>query len=231
MFNTAPRKLYRQPLAALAVIIFVLAPALTSCHAKPYLRNDNDSASDERIESSFFVVSSANLSAGQFTVVSEGLRILEERTQDPEFLRIIQSKTDWTFPPESGPVSGNAVATCISSKVCNGFSGVQTDLDFYTPPSFGWDICGGFSTPWRPTQSTGCTNATGVHRSSLAAPQSADDVAAFLVHEWLHVVGFGHGDNYNQCDTNKRNSVPIYTACILENLTNPSVSAECSSPC
>lgn len=50
----------------------------------------------------------------------------------------------------------------------------------------------------------------------IAASKETALIINTIVHEWLHVLGFRHGNNANQGSYAKQNSIPIYIACLIE---------------
>ena len=77
-------------------------------------------------------------------------------------------------------------------------------------------------TPWNPWTSAIATtksNAPGVIfiNTRKINQRSAKEYAATFLHEFCHIVGYGHGDNFNQDKEPKLSSVPIKLASMVMN--------------
>ena len=108
---------------------------------------------------------------------------------------------------------------------------VRPRLVFYKPPAIGKDVCDGWHWSFiRRSSATGCSSDDGttIYRNVLRM-QGSEDMAEFLVHEWMHSAGFSHGLNVDQDGKEKRNSVPIHTACLAVAFPVETEMAECAN--
>lgn len=181
----------------------------------------------------YYDLSDVEIPANKYEFIKEGVRKAEEILASEMFLKQIENKDDWTYQPNGMQIRGKDVVDVIKSREnIKNSALVSPKLSFYTPPVWGWDECSGFSAvPFKRTNSTGCSNKNGISKNLLALGDSYHTFSEFYIHEWLHAAGFGHGGNSNQCSKEKRNSVPIYTGCVAEQLLRGNDAKQCSEAC
>jgi hypothetical protein len=150
--------------------------------------------------------------------------------RDEGFLKVIEAKQTWTYAPGA---SGAEIASVFRTRLRPGTREVvRPKIAFYTPPAIGRDVCGGWS--WGPlyrTKADGCYKNGTVYASVAAVPKDPIALAGFLLHEWLHAADYVHGDNFDQCQVEKRNSVPIYINCISQAYPDTDAIAACALAC
>jgi len=184
----------------------------------------------EPLVSSYFTVLESDVPAAHRATVSAALLLIDKTLSNPAFLDRVHAKTDWTFLVP--PATAAGVSTSLRGKVDVGDgSAVRPRLLFYDPPYWGKDVCGGsHQGPFYQSISTGCTTPDGmtIRRSIPKMQGDPADMAEFLVHEWMHAAGFGHGSNDDQEGREKRNSVPIHVACLAVAFPDNVEMAKCS---
>lgn len=180
--------------------------------------------------SRFVDVDTASLPSALRNTVARAIRYVDSVLVDDRILGIIAAKNDWTF---AGTTSGDSIARAIrNARDIETGAPVGARLRFYRSPRTGRDECGGVSAPGLPTSSTGCTDRHGViHRNVRFQDAKVAKTSQFLVHEWLHAAGFGHGGNAGQCKKDKRNSVPIWVSCVATSDGSQSAVSACGQPC
>ena len=192
----------------------------------------NAQPAEEGFSSRLYDLSAANIPADHVRMVEQAVRRADSLSTAPSFLADVRSKNTYTFTDDE--TDGATVAQVLErAEQREGGERVRPRLVFYSPPTIGRDVCGGWS--WwfvRKTSTTGCTLSDGmVYRSQRDFPSDPDILAEFLLHEWMHVAGFGHEGNRNQCSQQKRNSVPIYVGCLSRASSDPEKVAACSLSC
>lgn len=207
---------------------------LTGCAQVPPAGSPSTTA-DRPLDGSslYFDVSQTQVPPAHAAVVEAALRRIDAALTTERFYTPIQAKTDWTYVAPPATVAGIAASIRQRIEVGSG-EPVRPRLIFYKPAYWGKDICGGAHWgPFYQTKSTGCTSNDGktIYRNVVKMTDDEVDTAEFLVHEWLHAAGYKHGDNYNQCRQDKRNSVPIHVACLAAAFPNSAEMTECSLPC
>ena len=209
---------------------FVLAACSTTGSVSTIDGNQTKSA---EFSYEYYDLKDVSIPADKYEFIKEGVLKAEEILLNAEFLKQIENKNDWTYQPNGMPIRGKDVVEVIRSmKNIRTSELVNPKLYFYTPPSWGWDECNGFSAvPFKRTSSTGCSNKNGINKNLLALGDSYHTFSEFYIHEWLHAAGFGHGGNSKQCSKEKRNSVPIYTGCVAEQLLRGNDVKQCSEAC
>jgi hypothetical protein len=183
----------------------------------------------EPLVSSYFSVLENDVPAKHRSTVAAALLMVDNTLSNEAFLERVQRKADWTFLVPPATAAGVSVSLRRKVDVGDG-SEVRPRVVFYNPPSWGEDVCGGWHWgPFRQSISTGCTTRDGVIRRSISKMQDDPaDMAEFLVHEWMHAAGFGHGDNDHQESREKRNSVPIHVACLAVAFPDDTEMAKCA---
>ena len=216
------------------IYILFLAQLIIVSIANPALSQEEKLVPhDLDIESNYFNISNVTISEAYRQTVYQGLQKAEKVLNNEVFLEVIRNKNDWTYSPSATDISGTEIVSAIQSKKHIKTSiTVRPKLSFYMPPAWGKDICGGISAGFfKKTKSTGCTINGDIYKNLLKIGDNPDVFMGFLVHEWLHSAGFGHGGNSKQCSKKKRNSVPIYVGCAAQNYLDNMELIKCSQKC
>jgi hypothetical protein len=194
---------------------------------------ETKSADGNQTQAKYFDIDLSGLSPELTKIVIRGWKYAEKSLSSEQLLAMVRKKNDWTFPPTEAPLTGEYVAESIEhGKSIDGSVPIKPRVKFYRSPRWGRDVCNGFSAgPLHQTAATGCTKRGTIYKNTNALGDSPEVLGEFFVHEWLHVAGFDHDGNDNQCSAEKRNSVPIYVACVAANLESAQDLARCSLAC
>lgn len=213
--------------------ICILILAISSCSSidSRYQSTHNNSRPPD-FKSVYYDLSETKIPSPYYDLVKKGILRAEETLKSDEFLKVIRNKEDWTYPQSGETVNGNEIVEIINTKKLPDSKPIRPKLYFYSSPKWGWDICRGFSFWPYTTKSTGCSNGSDrVYKNIRSLGDSYHTFSEFFIHEWLHAAGFGHGGNFNQCSKEKRNSVPIYIACVAELQLREKDIDQCSHAC
>ncbi len=167
-------------------------------------------------------LSSLEVPKKHYQLIKAAVVKIESLLKEEGFLNQIKSKNDWTYPPDGNSITGAEVVKSIIERK-NILTGKITKptMSLYYSPTFGIDVCGGKSFFFIKTKVTGCAlqnsdSSTTVHKNLNKIGKTSESFSGFYIHEWLHAAGYSHAGNTKQCTKKKRNSVPIYIACIAE---------------